>query len=214
MSASGLNPVREPLRLGALVSGGGRTVLNLAEHIRSRKLNASIEIVICSKASSPAIGRCRDAGLTVEVVTSQADIVVTVDEWIARLLRQHRCNLVCLCGLTRLWTIPPDFFGRVLNIHPSLLPAHGGRGMYAEHVHRSVLAAGDVLTGCTVHYADNEYDHGPILLQQTVAVVAGESAGVLADRVFQKECIAYPRAIEMLIEGSAPLPHPELARSD
>ena len=106
--------------------------------------------------------------------------------------------MVCLAGWLHLLPIPADFRRRVLNIHPSLLPAFGGKGMYGRHVHEAVLAAGAPVSGCTVHFADDEYDTGPVLVQRSVPVLAGDTPETLAARVFAAECEAYPEAIRVL----------------
>ena len=95
--------------------------------------------------------------------------------------------------------IPEDFTGRVLNIHPSLLPKYGGKGMHGRHVHAAVIAAGDSESGCTVHVADNTYDTGPVILQRRCPVLADDTPETLGERVFEQECLAYPEAIRMWV---------------
>jgi phosphoribosylglycinamide formyltransferase-1 len=109
--------------------------------------------------------------------------------------RQCHADLVVMAGFLQLVEIPADFAGRVINIHPALLPAFGGQGFHGMHVHRAVLARGCTVSGCTVHLVDNEYDHGHILFQKTVPVLADDTADSLAARVFAAECIALPEAI-------------------
>ncbi len=106
-------------------------------------------------------------------------------------------DLVVLAGYIKLLPIIPDFAGRVLNIHPALLPNHGGKGMYGEHVHNAVLAAGETESGCTVHLCDDEYDHGRILMQARVPVRADDTASTLSARVLAAEFELYPAAIGM-----------------
>src|SRR5437868_7559018 len=101
----------------------------------------------------------------------------------------------------QLIVIPDDFIGRVLNIHPALIPAFCGKGYYGHHVHEAVLAYGAKVSGCTVHFADNEYDHGPIILQRAVEVRDDDTAETLAARVFAQECEAYPEAVGRFAEG-------------
>jgi phosphoribosylglycinamide formyltransferase-1 len=103
-----------------------------------------------------------------------------------------------MAGFLSLWEIPPELHGLVLNIHPALLPKFGGKGMHGHHVHEAVLAAGETESGCTVHYADNTYDTGPIIVQRRVPVRPGDTADTLAARVFEQECIAYPEAIRIV----------------
>jgi folate-dependent phosphoribosylglycinamide formyltransferase PurN len=117
------------------------------------------------------------------------------------LCRQARADLVCLAGFLQLIVIPDDYHLRVLNIHPALIPAFCGKGYYGRHVHEAVLAYGAKVSGCTVHFADNEYDQGPIILQRPVPVLENDTPDTLAARVFAEECEAYPGAIRLVAEG-------------
>jgi folate-dependent phosphoribosylglycinamide formyltransferase PurN len=101
----------------------------------------------------------------------------------------------------QLLQVPDDFQGRVMNIHPALIPAFCGKGFYGHRVHEAVLADGAKVSGCTVHFVDNEYDHGPIILQRTVPVLDDDTPDSLAARVFVQECEAYPQAIKWFAEG-------------
>jgi len=118
-----------------------------------------------------------------------------------RLLDEAGVDLVCLAGFLSYWIIPDRYLGRVMNIHPALLPAFGGKGMHGHHVHEAVLARGCKVSGCTVHFVNNTYDDGPIILQRAVPVYAEDTPDDLAARVFREECIAYPEAIRLFIEG-------------
>jgi phosphoribosylglycinamide formyltransferase 1 len=108
---------------------------------------------------------------------------------------------VCLAGFLQLVEIPPDFANRVLNIHPALIPAFSGKGFHGPAVHRAALEAGVKVSGCTVHFADNQYDHGPIISQRVVPVLDDDTPETLAARVFAEECEAYPEAITWFAEG-------------
>ena len=112
-----------------------------------------------------------------------------------------RVDLVCLAGFLSFWIIPERYLGRVINIHPALLPAFGGKGMYGHHVHEAVVARGCKVSGCTVHFVNNAYDEGPIILQRPVPVYAEDTPDDVAARVFREECIAYPEAIRLFSEG-------------
>lgn len=186
----------KPIRLGILISGGGTTLTNLAETIARGELAAEIVCVIASNAKCFGIQRARNLGLPVFVVTRKEfpDLESFSGE-ISHLLRHHAVDLACMAGFLSLWTIPEDLAGRVLNIHPALLPKFGGQGMHGHHVHAAVLAAGETESGCTVHYADNTYDTGPILLQRQCPVLPPDTPDTLAARVFVEECLAYPEAI-------------------
>ncbi len=184
------------LRLGILVSGGGTTLQNLAEAVSRGELPAEIACVISSNPNAGGIERARRLKLAVSVLSpktfSSGDAFSSA---LADILRGAGCDLVCMAGFLCLWKIPPDFTGRVMNIHPALLPKFGGRGMHGRHVHEAVLAAGEPFSGCTVHYADNQYDHGPVILQRRCPVLPGDTPETLASRVFREECVAYPEAI-------------------
>ena len=128
----------------------------------------------------------------------------SADEFSRRIFEQVRptgADLVCLAGFLQLLPIPDDFRGRVMNIHPALIPAFCGKGFYGHRVHEAVLASGVKFSGCTVHFADNEYDHGPIISQSPVPVFADDTPDSLAARVFTEECEAYPEAIRLYAEG-------------
>jgi len=191
----------EPLRLGGLVSGGGRTILNLHECIRRGELDARIEVVISSRSTAAAVERCRAVGLHVEVVDRKQHSGAAFHARITEILQAAGVELVCMGGFLSRWEIPDDFAGRVINIHPALLPKFGGQGFYGDRVHRAVLDAGETESGCTVHFADDEYDHGPVILQRRVPVETGDTVDSLADRVFAEEVIAYPDAIRRFVDG-------------
>ena len=191
-----------PLRLAALISAGGTTMQNLIDRIAADSLAAQIVQVVSSHADVGGVERARRAGLPVAVVTRKE--AGSREEFSRRVFepcRQARAELVCMAGFLQLVTVPDDYLGRVMNIHPSLIPAFCGKGYYGHHVHEAVLAYGAKITGCTVHFADNEYDHGPIILQKAVPVLDGDDPDTLAERVFQQECEAYPEAIRLFAEG-------------
>jgi folate-dependent phosphoribosylglycinamide formyltransferase PurN len=120
---------------------------------------------------------------------------------IAQHLDDAQVDLVVLAGFLSMWIIPENYVGKVMNIHPALLPGFGGQGMYGHHVHEAVLAAGCKVSGCTVHFVTNDYDEGPIIVQKTVPVYDTDSPDDLAARVFEQECVAYPEAIQLFAEG-------------
>jgi phosphoribosylglycinamide formyltransferase 1 len=187
------NPVPGPT-LCVLVSGGGTTLQNFIDRIAAGSLDARIGGVVSSKAEAFGVERAMRAGLPVVVEPKGPGFTDRV--WAA--VRSFRPDLVCLAGWLHLLPIPPDFRGKVLNIHPALLPKYGGKGMYGRHVHAAVLAAGETESGCTVHFADDAYDTGQIILQKRVPVLVGDNPETLAARVFTAECDAYPAAIRRL----------------
>jgi formyltetrahydrofolate-dependent phosphoribosylglycinamide formyltransferase len=176
-------------RLAVLLSGSGRTLQNLIDRIADGRLHASIAGVGSNRADAFGLQRALDHGLEARTLANAS----ATGSWIAEL----DVDLVVLAGYLRLLPIEPDFAGRVLNIHPSLLPRHGGKGMHGERVHEAVLAAGDKESGCTVHLCDDRYDEGRLLLQARVPVLAGDSPTTLAARVFAAECEAYPAGIAL-----------------
>ena len=183
-------------QLGVLISGGGTTMLNVAKVIARGELDARIACVIASNAHCAGIERAGQLGLPVHVITrKEAGSVEEFSRQIAQTLRESHVDLALMAGFLSLWNIPHDFAGRVMNIHPALLPKFGGKGMHGHHVHEAVIAAGETESGCTVHFADNSYDTGPIILQRRCPVLPGDTADSLAARVFVEECIAYPEAI-------------------
>lgn len=182
-----------PARLAVMLSGGGRTLLNLLDHIRRGSLPATINLVIASR-ETPGAQRARDAGLPTLVLPG----VIPADR-LSALLREHRIDWVVLAGYLKLIQIPPEYSGRIVNIHPALLPKFGGPGMYGDRVHQAVLRSGATESGCTVHLVNDEYDRGPILLQQTCPVLPTDNPHDLAARVFDLECRAYPEALRTLI---------------
>lgn len=169
---------------------------NLIDRIAAGSLAARIAGVVSSRADAFGLERARRAGLPAAVVAHRRESV-----WEA--IRSFNPDLVCLAGWLHLLSIPEDFQGRVLNIHPSLLPAFGGKGMYGRRVHEAVLAYGAKVSGCTVHFADNSYDTGPIVVQKCVPVKEEDNPDTLAARVFEAECEAYPDAISLIAAGRA-----------
>ena len=184
------------LSLAVLVSGGGRTLLNLDRRIREGTLTARIRMVISSRSGAAGVDRARALGIETLVIDRKS---LGADGFQDQLSRAATgADLVCMAGFLSLWRIPAEFLGRVINIHPALLPDFGGKGMFGVNVHRAVLASGRGESGCTVHYCDNEYDHGPIILQRRVPVLPDDTPDLLAARVFEAECIAYPEAINLI----------------
>lgn len=192
----------DPIRLAVLISGGGTTMVNLAQKIRLGQLRAQIVTVISSNAQALGLQRAAEHGLpSVVIGRRESSDTGTFSKAVFEQIRQSGAELVCLAGFLSLLEIPDDFVGRVINIHPALLPAFGGEGMYGRHVHEAVLAAGCKVSGCTVHLCDQAYDTGPIVVQRACAVLEDDSPETLAKRVFEEECLAYPEAVGLMAEG-------------
>ncbi len=192
----------QPLRIGVLLSGGGRTLENILQHIAEDRLAAEVVLVIASRPGIRGIEIAREAGIPTHLVRRRDfDTTEAFSAAIDAVLDEAEPDLTCLAGFLSHWTLPDRYLGRVMNIHPALLPSFGGKGMYGHHVHEAVLARGCKVSGCTVHFVDNAYDEGPIVLQRTVPAYAKDTPDELAARVFREECIAYPEAIRLFAEG-------------
>lgn len=193
------------LRIGVLASGGGTTFQNLVECSRDGRLDADVAVLLVSRAGIGAVARAERLGVPCLVLKS-ANLrdAAALGAEIGAELASHGVDLVAMAGFLKLWTIPSGYRGRVLNIHPALLPDFGGRGMYGHHVHEAVVKAGAKESGCTVHFADDEYDHGEIVLQRRVPVLPTDDADALAARVMEAERIAYPEAIRKVAAAVGP----------
>lgn len=189
------------LRLAVFASGGGTTLQNLLNRIESGSLPAMVELVISENPDAYALERASRAGIDVEVVPYVPGDPSRFSERAFGACRRQGVELVVLAGFLKLLEIPADFVGRVINVHPALIPAFCGQGYYGRRVHQAVLEAGVKVTGCTVHFCDNEYDHGPIVLQRAVVVEEGDTADSLAARVQEAEREALPEAICLIANG-------------
>ena len=195
-------PAPTPLKIAALISGGGTTMVNLHNHITQGKLDAQMVLVVASNTKAGGIEKAKALGLSVQVIVrKEYEDTATFSRAVFGACRAAGVELIALSGFLSLLRIPDDYIGKIINIHPALLPKFGGRGMYGHHVHEAVLAAGESESGCTVHFADNQYDHGPVILQRACPVMPDDTPDTLAERVMQAERIAYPQAVQMLAEG-------------
>jgi formyltetrahydrofolate-dependent phosphoribosylglycinamide formyltransferase len=174
----------------------------LLDRIDDGRLRAQIALVIASRADAYGLVRAERAGVpTALAARKEFASIEAFSERVFTLCRGAEAELVCMGGFLQLVKIPDDFRGRVMNIHPSLIPAFCGQGYYGHYVHEAVLAYGAKVSGCTVHFADNQYDHGPIILQKVVPVQEDDDVETLAERVYRQECQAYPEAIKLFAEG-------------
>ena len=187
------------LSLAVLISGGGTTLLNLIRKA-AEGLPASIDLVLSSNPSARGLEFAATARIDHQVIAPVAD-PEAYSQAVFQPCREAEVDLVVMGGFLKHVLIPADFAGRVLNIHPSLIPAFCGKGFYGQRVHKAVLEYGAKVSGCTVHFVDNEYDHGPIVLQRVVDVRDDDTPETLAERVFEAECQAYPDAIRLIAEG-------------
>jgi phosphoribosylglycinamide formyltransferase-1 len=193
---------RPPLRLAVLLSGGGTTLQNHIDHIEAGKLSASIVVVISSQPNAYGLERAKRHGLEAICLPWKAyPDGQAYHAALNRTLDRYAPELIALAGFLRVFRYAPHYRGRVINIHPSLIPAFCGKGFYGLRVHQAALAYGVKVSGCTVHFADEEYDHGPIILQRVVPVLDHDTPERLAARVAIEERKAYPEAIQLFAEG-------------
>ncbi|MBN2582609.1 MAG: phosphoribosylglycinamide formyltransferase [Planctomycetes bacterium] len=190
------------LRLGVMLSGGGTTLLNILDRIDGGTLDAEVVVVVSSLSKAKGKERAEKRGIPTHVVRRKDyDSTETFSEAINRVLDEADVDLVCLAGFMVMWRLPKRYLGHVMNIHPALIPSFCGHGMYGHFVHEAVVAKGAKVSGCTVHFVNNEYDAGPIIVQKAVPVRFEDTPDDVAKRVFEKECEAYPEAIQLFAEG-------------
>lgn len=180
------------MRVAILLSCTGRTLDNFIKRIKDKTLFVDIVLVI-SNRNAPGLQYAKDADIPFHITSESEEIFA--------LCREAMVDLVCLAGYLKFIKVPSDFENRVVNIHPSLLPAFGGPGMYGHNVHQMVWESGVKFTGCTIHFADNEYDHGPIIAQEIVPILSIDTPDTIANKVFQEETYLYPKVLNWLAEG-------------
>jgi phosphoribosylglycinamide formyltransferase-1 len=185
-------------RLGILLSGRGSNFEAIATNVAGRRMEAEIAVVISNRPAAPGLVTARGLGLTTVAIPSQGMDRESYDRQVAEELKRHRVDLVCLAGYTRLLSAAfvREFAGRILNIHPSLLPAFPG--LDAQH---QALTYGVKVSGCTVHFVDEQLDHGPILLQSAVPVLDSDTTETLAERILTEEHKIYSEAIRIVLAG-------------
>ncbi len=190
------------LNLAILISGSGTTLQNLIDRINDKTLNANIQIVISSAPDTHGTKRAEQNSIPVAIVQRKGfDDSDNFSNTIINEIEKYSVDLIILAGFLHLFKIPDKYTGKVMNIHPGLIPSFCGKGYYGHHVHEAVIESGVKVSGCTVHFVDNEYDCGPIIIQRVVQVHEDDSPETLAQRVFKEECIAYPEAINLFAEG-------------
>jgi phosphoribosylglycinamide formyltransferase-1 len=196
-----IRPTDPPIRLAVCVSGGGTTLQNLLDRIADGRLRAEVVVVVASRGGIGALDRAARAGVPSLVVERRGRPVEAFSAEVFDAARAASADLVILGGFLALIQIPDDFADRVLNVHPSLIPAFCGKGFHGEAVHRAAIETGVKVSGCTVHFADQTYDTGPIVLQRPVPVLDDDTPAILAARVFDAECDALPDAITLFADG-------------
>lgn len=178
--------------MAVLLSGTGRTLDNFYDRIADGRLNAGIKVVISNTADAPGLEKAGNYGYPAfHAVGSEAT---------NKILADYDIDLVVLAGYLKLYRPPEALKRSVLNIHPSLVPAFCGEGFYGRYVHEAVKARGCLVSGCTVHFANEVYDEGPIIVQKCVSLSVGDTPDDIAAKVFAAECEAYPEAINLVDE--------------
>jgi phosphoribosylglycinamide formyltransferase-1 len=188
--------------VAVFISGGGTTLRNLLEKIAAGRVAAEVRLVVSSTRSARGLQYAAEASIPTLVVPARD--YTTPEAYRDAMFQPCRdagVRLVVMGGFLKHVLIPDDFENRVMNIHPALIPAFCGQGYYGHRVHEAVLEYGAKVSGCTVHFADNHYDHGPIVMQRTVPVLDDDTPDTLASRVFEQECEAYPDAIQLFAAG-------------
>ncbi len=180
------------IRMAVLLSGSGRTLDNFHTHIRDGRLMAEIVVVVSDKKEALGLSKAQNYGYPCFYAAN--------NEEINNILGGYEIDLVCLAGFLKLYSPPPALAQAVVNIHPSLIPSFCGAGFYGHHVHEAVRRKGCLVSGCTVHFANERFDEGPIIYQQAVVLDHEETADTIAEKVFAAECEAYPKALQLIEE--------------
>jgi phosphoribosylglycinamide formyltransferase 1 len=190
------------LRLAVLLSGSGTTLQNIIDHGEAETLDAEVVCVVSSRSTAYGLERAAKHKIPTATVTAKAYPDLSErNEIIWAFVREHNVDLVVLAGYMSLIKVPEDFANRIINVHPALIPAFSGHGMYGSHVHEAVVNYGAKISGATVHFVDEAYDHGPIIMQESTPVQDDDTADSLAERIQCLERKLYPKAIQMIAEG-------------
>ena len=190
------------LGIAVLISGTGRSLQNLQAQIEAGNLDAEIRLVISSSERAAGAAWASNRGLATRVIRrNDFSDAAAFGEANFTAIRSAGADLVVMAGYLKLLPIPADYEQRVINIHPALIPAFCGAGMYGDRVHQAVLDYGAKVSGCTVHFVDNEYDSGPIICQRVVDVDPDDTSSDLADRVFAAELELLPQVVQWIAEG-------------
>lgn len=191
-------------KIGFLLSGKGTTLQAFIDWQKNGRLKAEVAVVISSRKDAAGLDKARAAGIpaiTVEYSQYRKDTGLYSTK-ITEILQQYQCALVVMGGFNSFYQVPDVYHNKVINIHPSLIPAFSGQGMYGIRVHQAAVEAGVKVSGCTIHIVDSTYDHGPIIEQATVPVLDSDTAESLAERVKQREKEIYPEVINNFIDGN------------
>lgn len=190
------------LPIAVLISGGGTTLKNLIDRKAQNTLPVDFRLVVSSNPKAKGLDYAQESSIPTRVIRKK-DFVdgQAHSDAMFEAIRESGAKLVVMGGYLEHLLIPSDFEKRVINIHPSLIPAFCGKGMYGLYVHQAAIEFGVKVSGCTVHFVDNQYDHGPILLQRTCEVLDGDTPETLQRRVFELERDALPDAINKIAQA-------------
>ena len=180
------------LKIAVLLSGSGRTLDNFHERIKNGTLDAQIQVVISNVKGVLGLMKAEKYGYPA--------LYASGNEAINAILQDYSIDIICLAGFLKLYTPPQDLTRSVINIHPSLIPAFSGDGFYGSRVHKAVKKRGCLVSGCTVHFASEVYDEGPIIVQKSVELEYEDSPETIAAKVFAAECEAFPEALNRVNE--------------
>lgn len=195
-----VSPQSTTRQIAVLISGGGTTLKNLIEKRKRGILAADIACVVSSRSDAKGLTFAHENEIPSHVVDwKRAPSWEAANLELFRILDQYNCDQVVAGGFLKRLRIPANYTNRVINIHPSLIPSFCGAGFYGLRVHQAVLDYGCKVSGCTVHFVDDEFDHGPLIAQATVPVLPNDTAEQLAARVFELECELYPHTINRLL---------------
>lgn len=191
--------ISKKVRIGVLVSGSGTNLQAIIDACKSKKIDAEVVSVISNKKNILALQRAKEYNIkNMFIDTKKYDF----DKKAIQFFEKQKVELVCLAGF--LLKLGKNFIkkynGKILNIHPALLPKFGGKNMYGINIHKAVLEAGEKISGCTVHLVDERYDHGKIILQKKIKVLKNDTPETLQKRVLKQEHKLYPQAIKLFIE--------------
>ena len=193
---------RQRLRVAVLLSGHGTSLENLFEHIDAGKVEAEVVAVLSSKPGAYGLERARQRGIpALTVARRDYPDIDQFNDALHTALASHEVDLIALLGFLSLFQLRGQYTNRALNVHPALIPAFSGQGFYGQRVYDAVLDSGVKVTGATVHFTDDQYDHGPILLQEAVSIESGDTVDSLAARVTAAERRLVPRAIQLIAQG-------------
>ncbi len=190
------------LRTVVLLSGSGTTLQNFIDLMESGELPVDIVLVISSRKDAYGLQRAQNHGIPSKVISrKELGSWDHFNEEMAKTVNEADPDLILLAGFMSLFRPDPKYYGRIMNVHPALIPAFCGKGLYGHHVHEAAIASGVKITGATVHFVDEHYDTGPIILQKAVEVAEEDTPDTLAEKVQAAEREIYPEAIRLFADN-------------